>query len=189
MACFPQIRELLQQGHVESVEQLLGRKYRLMCCGRAELAAGAGAGAGVRSGVERSEGAGGQSVPSATRPEDSNGIGSGTAGSSRSISSSSATVAGTVGGCALRLPASSYRNQAPANGQYRALVQVLPADTDLAVLGSNGSNVATLPYGPACVNVSLGEEGIQVELDSDMAGQLLTRGQEVAMLVDFDACG
>ncbi len=193
MARLPQIRELLQQGHVESVEQLLGRKYRLVCCGRAELAAGAGTGAGPGPAAERSAGAGGQpaaAAPSATKQEDGDGIGSGTASSSRS-SSSSAAVAGMagVGGSVLRLPASCYRNQAPAYGQYRALVQVLPAAADLTSVGYSGFGTAMLPYGPACVNVSLGEEGIQVELDSDMAGKLLTQGQEVAMVVDFDACG
>ncbi|KXZ54328.1 hypothetical protein GPECTOR_5g411 [Gonium pectorale] len=174
------IRELLASGRVEAVEGLLGRKYRLVC----RLGEG-----------ELAEAA-------AAR------VGSDHGGND------STSWNGDGGGCesasALLVPYSAYQNQPPANGQYRALVRVLPADAcgggceealpsglgdlrsagaELAVTGAvDGASSAGSLLGPVCAMVVLGDAGMRVQLAGSGAVVERVASKGYLLLVDFDAC-
>jgi hypothetical protein len=178
----PQIRELLERGEVESVEQLLGRKYRLV----ADMAAAT---------LLRSSST--SSCSGSVR--DINSGSSNGSSSSSSSGSSCSGVDGTDAGGLVRVavPCAAYQNQPPANGKYRALVQLVrgqqaPLGTAYAGDGGGdctGTGAAVLLSGGACMTVELSDAGLHVDLDGSAVQGELNLCQEGLIMIDFDVCG
>lgn len=203
-----QIRTLLERGEVESVQQLLGRKYRLVCDLRGARKDGADTTLAVSitdAALSRSDDDG--SERSRTRGSHTDGTGD---GGHRSMVCGPHCTFGEAG--RLMVPSAAYQNQPPANGQYRALVQLEAArqftEEGTGAMGSIGAagegvaavrgvggakggfNTACRVLGPACTSVTLSDSGLEVTLDGEMELQEIFGSEDgkVFLLVDFDAC-